>query len=392
MHFIQKELFYDTLSQENRVLPYYDRLTNALNNECLFSNEKEIIPVKKTIAIALCPSFLKYSFLQQDKLIFKKVDQKKIIGYAILMKEHKDLESFLRQEYKKSFRDNIRRLVNRLETCFDVRYEIHFGNIEKQQYNSLMFSLKNMLAKRFDERGDTTDVLKNWDHYLESTYSFILEKRASILTIYANEKLIHVCINHHFKNILFVSVPSYDINYSKFAIGNISIHKLLEWCIQNQYYMLDMAYGDLEYKRRWSNYLYSFEHHILAPKNKPLSRGLASLNRCFIQIKNILKSYNVDEFVKKMKTLKHKKSRNQDNNPYSVQEQNNTTIEDTLKIDHFNINNDTLQKAIFDFLFNTKTHIKDIQVFAQGNKKDFLIIGKNTSQKISFLNSIDLTD
>lgn len=392
MRFIQKELFYDTLLQENRVLPYYNKLTNVLNSECLYTNTDQAPVIKRVISVSLYPSFLNYSLAVKKHVVFKKIVQKKITGYAVLLKEHKNLESLLRSDYKKSFRDNIKRLVNRLETCFDVRYDFHFGNIEKQHYDTLMLALKSMLVKRFDQRGDQTDVLKTWDHYLESTYSFILQKKASILAIYANEKLIHVCVNHHFKNILFVSVPSYDINYSKFALGNISIYKLLEWCLQNQYYMLDMAYGDLEYKRRWSNCLYGFEHHIFAPKNKPLYRGLASLNRGIIQIKNILKNYNIDGFIKKMKALKQKKVRYQNNNPFTAHDQNDINIDDAFKIDHFNINDDALQNAIFNFLYVTKTHIKNVQVFAHRNKKDFFILGKNISQKVSFKNIIDLTD
>ena len=389
MNFIKKELFYDTLSQENKVLPYYSKLTNALNNECLFTNETNSEPIKKAISIALCPSFLNYLFSQKDNIILNKVIQNKITGYAILLKEHNSLEAILKSEYKKSFRDNIRRVVNRLETCFDVRYEFYFGDIDKNLYDKLMSNLKSMLVKRFDQRGDSTHVLNNWQRYLESTYTFILQKRASIFVIYANEKIIHVCLNHHFKNILFVSIPSYDINYSKFALGNISIYKLLEWCIENNYVMLDMAYGDFEYKRRWSNYNYTFEHHIISPKNKPQLYILAIIHVFIIKIKNILKGFNVDEFVKKAKSSKQKKSNYQDDIQYTIETKTNINLTDLSKVDHYNLNNDLLLKLIYDFLYNSKLNIKDINVYAHINKKAFIIEGNDSYQNIYFDKSIN---
>lgn len=388
MKFIQKEHFYDSLSQKLIILPYYDRLTNALNNECLLERTEKGSLIKKTISISLCPSFLEYSFFKKDELILKKVDQKKIIGYAILIKERKNLDLFLKQEYKKSFNNNIKRFVNRFEACFNVKYEIHYGSIEKEVYNTLMASLKNMLIKRFDQRRDSTHALKNWNYYFESIYAFILEKKASILAIYANEKLIHVCVNHHFKNILFVSIPSYDINYSKFSLGNISIHKLLEWCLENEYYMLDMAYGDLEYKKRWSNYMYSFQHHILAPKGKPIFNLIGDLEVLIIKAKNILKKYHIDALVKKLKNLKLKENNYTNHIEYTIETSPEVDLKYLTEIDHFNINNDHLQKMICDFLFKHKVHIEQIKVFEIETSKSYLICGKNITEKINFLNKL----
>lgn len=384
MKFIQNEHFYDSLSEKNIILPYYNKLTNALSQEILFEYDEELPVITKTISIALCPSFLDYSFFNRNKIILKKVDQKKIVGFAILTKAHQNLESFLKQEYKKSFRDNIKRFVNRLETCFNVKYEIHYGTIDKNLYNVLMGALQNMLKKRFNQRGDKTHALENWDHYLETTYSFILEKKASILAIYANEKLIHVCLNHHFKNILFVSIPSYDINYSKFALGNISIHKLLEWCIENKYYMLDMAYGEFDYKQRWSNHKYLFQHHIIAPKNNPIPILKVYLSAFIINIKNILKKFNIDVMIKKIKSLINVGNNFQEYKEYSIEVNPKINTLNLIKIDHLNVIDDNLQKAIYDFLYRHKVHIEKVTVLEIQESKSYLIYSKDITEKIIF--------
>lgn len=385
MSSLKKEYFYDTLTQENRVLPYYDRLTNTINNECLYNSKSKHSKSKKVISISLCPSFLNYSIALSNYLIIKKIEQKNIIGYAILLKDYKNLESLFKLEYKKAFRDNIKRLNNRLETCFDVKYEINHGSIDFKKYETLMYSLKIMLSKRFEQRGDRTDVLKNWNHYFETTYDFVLQKKASIFAIYANEKLIHVCVNHHFNNILFVSIPSYDINYSKFALGNISIFNLLEWCIENKYFMLDMAYGDLDYKRRWSNYNYTFEHQILAPINNPYLIFLGSAELLLIKTKNILKKYKFDYYFKKLKQIFYRKKSDFNKLLYFSEVVEFKNDVNFRSLDLAQLENYKLNKPICDFLYTHKEHISNVNVFEVIKSKEYIINANSKSERIIFL-------
>lgn len=74
-----------------------------------------------------------------------------------------------------------------------------------------------------------------------------------------------------------MSIPSYDIDYAKFGLGNISVQKLLEWCIANDYKMLDMGFGAFDYKIKWCNDVYDFEHHIFHRKSSLVSSTLVFL-------------------------------------------------------------------------------------------------------------------
>ncbi|WNH10228.1 hypothetical protein [Thalassobellus suaedae] len=180
--FLIKERFYDTLTQKNRILPYYSKLINSLNNETLYeSNNQKTDKHKKTVSISLFPSFLDFNLKNEGLFALKQIPQEKIIGYAILTQNHKNIESFLKQEYKKNFRANIKRVLNRLEICFDIEYEMYFGSITKEKYYVLMTELKQMLTKRFKQRGDSTHVLNDWEAYYNSIFNLINKKSTLFL-------------------------------------------------------------------------------------------------------------------------------------------------------------------------------------------------------------------
>ncbi len=384
MQFIEKQEFYNTLTEEHIVLNNYQKLINNTINDAFFeSQQNDFNNLNNTISISLFPSFFTPFFNSKEDIAVKTIPQKKINGYAIVIKEKTDVDNFLRTEYSKSFRSNIKRFVNRLEACFNIEYQMFYGEISDENYQYYMGVLKDMLINRFQQRNEKNNIIENWEFYYNSTLKMIHNKQASIFVIYNNSQPIHVCINHHFNNLFFVSIPSYDLNYSKFALGNISIYKLLEWALNNDYNMIDMAYGDLEYKRRWSNLIYSFNHHVIFPKRSFVSRVIALIEMHIIKSKNILKKYNVDEKVKKIKSFFRKPD------SFKIPK---FTIEENIKVDKSDFieltvldNEDNfLKKLVFDFLFKTKTHLNDITVYKNKSHNDYLIETKASNQKISF--------
>jgi hypothetical protein len=379
---IKKEDFYIDITEKNQVPYGYKNLRFCHDNVEIYNNS---IPfhIKNVVSRRLFPLYLKPSFLTNGNLLIKKVPENKIYGYAIVLKENQDIETFLKNEYRKSFRLNIKRFVNRFESCFNTSYKMFYGDISKEDYSSLMNNLNKMLINRFNQRNDENKVLKNWKHYESTTYNLIKNKKASIFVIYNNAVPVHICINHHYDKILFISIPSFDIDYSKFALGNISIYKLLEWSINNQYKMLDMAYGDLEYKRRWSTLIYPFEHHVFY-NNKLIQKCLAQFEITVIRFKNYLKSKNVDEKARQLKS-KHFKTKN---NFKEVTYNSEPFILSNIhykKIDFQLENNELgfLKKAVFEFLYKHKTHIDQIEVFEINDSSSFIITNKKNTEKIT---------
>lgn len=393
MSFINKQDFYNTLTEKNTVLDCYSKLLNNYKddnkNEIIFESNSEIIESTKATSIRLFPSYLTPLYKNINKLVVKKCPQKKINGYAVVINESKNIEELLKNEYSKSFRSNIKRLTKRLETCFNINYKIIYGNILKSEYDFLMHTLKQMLVARFNQRNETNDILENWDFYLETTFNLINSKKASIFIIYNEDKPIHICVNHHFENLFFVSIPSYDVDYSKFALGNISIYKLLEWALNNNYNLLDMAYGDLEYKRRWSNLIYSFNHHIIYSKGHTISAIKANIELFLIASKNVLKKYNIDVFAKKIKNLKRTKKKTSYNSNYNIEpiskfDETNCTL---INIDNEKQQKPVLRKLIFDALYIHKEHFNTINVYKSNtkDKDEFYLIGKNVKLQITFI-------
>lgn len=381
MEFISSNDFYNTLSKENKVLESYAALNFAHNNHQIHKSniEKEILKVN---VINLFPTYLKPTFSDKNSMGLRTIPQKKIIGYGISINDSQDFETFFKKEFSKSFRSNIKRFVNRFEACFNTNYKMFFGDINKSDYDFLMSELHNMLSKRFNQRNESNKMLKHWDYYLESTFKKINSKKASLFVIYHDKEPIQISLNYHFDKILFISIPSYNIDYAKFSLGNISIYKLLDWAVTNNYQIMDLEYGYLEYKRRWSNYIYGFHHHIIYSKKNIKASFFANTKILKLKLKNLMKSINVDKLIENLKNLSLKQKSTYIELNYKIE-----TIEGTNKPtgQPININNSQfsgLKKIAFDFLFVNKEHVENLKVYEVTSKREYIFIGNSNSQKV----------
>jgi len=381
---LKQQDFYNTLTKKNKVLDCYKQLILKYNSNKLFSiNNADKIPI--TSNIALFPSYLQPEFVAHKNIKVTIIPQKKIIGYSVLIKNHSSIDELLRTEYKKSFRANILRFVNRFESCFDADYKMFFGHILKEEYTFLMDILHSMLTKRFNQRNDSNKILQNWTEYLDTTYGLINKKKASLFVIYNNTTPVHISINHHFGKILFVSIPSFDIDYSKFALGNVSLYKLLEWSINNHYDVMDMAYGYLEYKRRWSNHIYDFNHHIVFNNSNLLNRLIAYIEVKKVAFKNFLKNKNIDQLIKNAKNKLRKRNNHETDLTYSFENFDKKNFNSLKAIQLENGALAFIRKPINDFLYSNKEHISTLKVFETIKSKEYILYGEKNAQKLIIL-------
>ncbi|WP_299554817.1 GNAT family N-acetyltransferase [Seonamhaeicola sp.] len=387
---VDKLDFYNTLTERHKVLSLYSKLELNTSARCLsFERNEEVeFSKNKAVSVKLFPSYLSPAFKNEPELNILKIPQSKINGYAVVINEKTDIQSFLKDQYSKSFKQNINRFVNRLESCFNIQYKMYYGSITSDDYQKYMLMLHDMLVTRFKQRNEKNDILENWPFYLDSTYDLINSKKASLFVIYSDNTPIHICVNHHFDKLFFVSIPSFDLDYTKFALGNISIYKLLEWALDNDYNLLDMAYGDLEYKRRWSTLIYKFDHHIVYPKNIFKVGVLAKIEYNIIAFKNVLKKYRVDKKVKQLKSLVRGKKAQLRLSTYSTID--NIDLSQLKQLTPVDMNSEEgcmLKRPLFDFLFKQKEHISNINLFKNESDNEYVIIGKNANQKISIQNT-----
>ncbi|MFI1743911.1 GNAT family N-acetyltransferase [Thalassobellus sediminis] len=380
--------FFNTLKENHSNIKGYKQLNYTPNNKILSDFEGKIDDntiLNKVISNMLFPSYLKPEFSNEPNTKIAIIPQKKITGYSILLKDSKNIEDFLLKEYNSRYRKEIRRHLGKFEACFNANYKMFFGKISKEDYDFLMGSLHNMLIRRFNQRNDKNKILENWDYYLKTTFSLINSKKASIYVIYDGTKPVQISFNFHIDKILFISITSYNIDYQKFSMGNNAIYKLLEWSIENGYNHVDMEYGYLHYKQKWSNFIYSYDQHVIFSKSSPMMIALAFVEIHRIKFKNLLKSLNIDDLIKKIKEKIKSKSipEKQVTFEKEIIENLNTT---QLNLIHKHENDEDyfkIKPAVFDFLYYHREHIDSIKIFKdKTNNSEYYLIGKTKTEKI----------
>lgn len=108
-----------------------------------------------------------------------------------------------------------------------------------------METLRAMLINQYN---DGNMALNSWKGYYRTALALVNKKKASLFLIYYDTKSIQTSLNYHNVQILFLSIPSYDIDYLRPGLRNIPLLKILEWCTTNRYRVLDMGFGTFDHK------------------------------------------------------------------------------------------------------------------------------------------------
>ncbi|MCK0156869.1 GNAT family N-acetyltransferase [Cellulophaga sp. F20128] len=353
-------------------LEYFEeKITNTI--------KEDTFPIPN-YSLSLVPSYIKLQLT--DPKFSHTIIKQNNWGYAIHLKSNSTIDDYLQEQYNSKKRSIIRRYVNRLEACFTINYKLYYGAITKEEYHFIMDSLKEMIVHRFKQRNEQNKELPNWDALLEETYPKIQNKQASLFVIYDDNKPIEISLNYHFGKILFSTISSYDIDYSKFGLGHVEIYKQIEWCCAHNYILFEMGVGGMDYKRRWSNTIYNFEHHIIYNTTNFASKMMGQLEVIKIKTKEYLKSKKINEIVP---NLKHKYFANKE---VETDIQISTIDKNTTK-DHLNLieitiaspEYDFLKKYVYDFLYTTIAHISTVKTYKL-TKNTYLIVGNKHHQKI----------
>lgn len=201
---------------------------------------------------------------------------------------------------------NFRRSLKLLEEGKDIAYKTYYGDIEKETYQHEMQFFKELLSRRFDDKNTHNTVLPMWDFYEELIYPMIQDKQVALNVIYDRAQPIAMSINFIDDNTLIIAMRTFDIDYNKMNIGNIEVYKLLEWSIKNGIKTLDFSKGIAEYKKRWTNDMYEFHHHILYDSKSILATTIAKSLAHFFTFKQYLRDKNVNEWYVRFIHLKKK--------------------------------------------------------------------------------------
>jgi CelD/BcsL family acetyltransferase involved in cellulose biosynthesis len=218
----------------------------------------------------------------QKSLKVKRVKQ--YPGFLVELDSFNNIDDYMNTTFQKSSRYKLRKYKNRFEQCFDISYKMYYGEISKEEYDFVFDNFRQLLEKRFLDKQITNNNLNvnEWNFYYEVVYPLILEKKASLQVIYDGKKPIGVTLNYFSDTILFDAITVFDIDYSKFHLGSITIMKLIEWSIDNKFKIFDFTKGYFDYKKRWATRQYDFEYHILYDSSSLKAKLIAkSVESCF---------------------------------------------------------------------------------------------------------------
>lgn len=287
-------------------------------------------------------------------------------GFLIELEEYTDLNAYMQASFSKSSRYKFNKYKKRLEQAFDIRYVMYQGTLEREVYDDLFTRFRDLLQKRFNDKQERNNNLDpaEWAFYNEVAYPLILEKKASLFVVYHGSTPIAITLNYLSETILFDAITVFDIDYSKFHLGSVSIMALIEWCIGNNIGSLDFSKGYFDYKKRWANREYGFEYHIYFDKGSLRSRMLALILKKFYEFKDYLRRKQLNIFFHKL-TYRLKNNKVSDvavpefefrklETPYPTEALNKVD----LSVPEYAF----LKPVIFEYLYLYTAHIDDVIV------------------------------
>ncbi|WP_299554814.1 GNAT family N-acetyltransferase [Seonamhaeicola sp.] len=380
--------FYGSFFLKNAIPPIYESIDYTHNNKPFYEKPEKNSQEKESLVYynKLFPKYINPTKISDDYKL-KKLEQSKLDGFGINITGTDSIETYLTNNIKPSSRSPIKRKIKRLELCFKIRSEFYFGkNLSKETFNNVIPELKRLLERRFAQRNDRNEALENWDNYVSETYQRIRNKEAMLYVMYANDTVIGISLNFSIKAILIGHIIAYDIDYAKFGLGNTIVYKILEWCIANNYSILDMGNGEMEYKSIWCNAIYQYDYHFVYKKKSLPAYIIAYIQIVKMKFKNFLK---VIKFDLVFKTIKNKI---QGRKPpvYAVAQQfklekippDTKVPEKSVKLDFFHADTNHIRKWIVDFVFLSKESLEYIGVYKL-SESHFLIKGRNNAGQIT---------
>lgn len=328
------------------------------------------------IGLKVNSDFVKLSPVKQSNL-----------GYAMSLNNFKNKDEYINKILGRKAK-NIRRLSRKLEQCFTINYLTFYGDIEIENFKFLIRRLREMIEIRFKQRGQTNDRLAEWESIEQDTFSLILEKKASLFVIYNKDEPIEISLSYHFNDLQFSAISSYDINYEKFSLGSIHFYQIIDWCIEQNITIFEMGFGDLDYKRKWSNLIYNYSHGFLYAKGSKINSFKSRINWILIFIKELLKKSWLFKIRNNLIRFLNTRKPNISGESQFYHE---NLIEAPYNFDNYSkINFDdftfpsSLKKLIYEFQFAHNCHTNNLKIYqSKTNKANYMLNYKSIFNEVT---------
>ncbi|WP_251795481.1 GNAT family N-acetyltransferase [Arenibacter sp. N53] len=289
-----------------RKLFYFNVGKNITNGvSYILRNNQNDCKGKVFIIYDVLPYLRERQNFTEDHSYLKLIKVPQYKGYLTNLSGYKNFDDYFSQHYSTKSRSNIRKWDRRLGENFKIRFKVFYGTIELQEYNYIFDNLLILIQKRWNDLGMENDILRDHVYYRELCYNMIIDKTGSMNVVYANEEIVALSFCFSSKKELFFAITTFDIDFRKYNLGHLLIMYIMKWCFENEFEIFDYSKGTYEYKTRWSNRTYAFEHHILYDRTTVVSLLVGNSLGFFYKMKQFLRDKNINLLYSRIKYWVH---------------------------------------------------------------------------------------
>ncbi|MBS9463881.1 GNAT family N-acetyltransferase [Flagellimonas sp. 389] len=255
------QFVFDLFLEKKTTSLYNPRLKNHLTQKSVLTENSFLnIINSKVIIVKDIPDYIEVIGQESHSYKCKKVPQYK--GFLINLLRYQDIKDYLIDNLNKRNRKNLFSKRNKLHGEYQIRYECYHKKIDKFDYDLIFDRFYILLEQRFREKKVYNRYLMDWQKLHEETYQKILNGDASLYVIFNEKEPISITLNFHLGDIVFSHIHTYDIEYSKYNLGDINMFANIEWCLDNKISIFDLSMGKTYNKQKWCNYEYRFMYHV----------------------------------------------------------------------------------------------------------------------------------
>lgn len=224
-------------------------------------------------------------------------------GYSLKMDAMDSLDEYLLAGFSSKTRNKLRGYIKKMESDFEVTYTMYYGEIARSVYDDLLNHMKRLMEKRFAGKKEFNNNLdpQEWAFYEDVFFPLILTKQASLFVTYCNGEPVGMMLNYMSDSRLLGAMTVFDTDLYQYSVGSVSIMKQIDWCLQNNIRILDFSKGDFDYKRRWSNFSYHYEYHILFDPTSFVSVSVAFVLKLAYSLKFFLRNLGLSHWLNRVR-------------------------------------------------------------------------------------------
>nr|WP_298998255.1 GNAT family N-acetyltransferase [uncultured Allomuricauda sp.] len=307
---------------------------------------------------------------------------RQIKGYLTDFEGFSSYEDYYKSQFSSKRRGHMRRTHKKLYDNFDITFKALIGKENIDLFDCLYDSFIKMIKERFSELGIHHNILNYQDYYRELMYKMIESEQGVMHCLLKGDSPIAICFSFLSEDRVFFATQTFDVSFKKYSLGDLLLANLLEWSFKNGFKIFDYSKGDYYYKRRWSNFSYYFENHILYNKNVFSSVVLSYLLLWYFDFKQFLREKEINKFVSKLKFLirGNKNETKESVELVKVENQDSSLPDNLFSTDNRKdemMEENEFKTAIYDYLFYNPQPEEELKYYYDDSTESYYIKSKS---------------